>query len=1364
MGNEQSRLDQEAAEAEAARLAAATQETFDLDNISDRDESPLPEEVPPSPTPPPTIQPSKGKAKKKTKSKTKRRKKQQDEVPEEVQPEPVRVFNQPADEEQRRYMEENEPEMFGIYAMSDSSILGEDIEHAQSQHGHGEEEEAPPISHSVVEIEFPVVTLRNEEREDVDMNEHEEILDTDPLKQHESEDEISDEESSGQNTDNESVLDILNGEGDEDGLQPAEHDRAFLDSSVEEAEPGNSNDGRTLSRVSKDSANKNQETSEGSEEEAPQSLEERTDEAEAEMNNSLPKEPVDSNNFDEELDNNTYGVDGDQEDQSEELPTPSPAPSHYDAGDDDEQGQAVNPLSSGSRNVARFVSIEVPAMRVSTAERPEDVEGDRATDRAEPVSQKPLNIMPFKCLSCTSAFSQKHKLDRHMLAHGPPQFYCPYCPGDQEKRFHRKDKTIEHIRRCHSTTQLAVARLMSLRIDPAKEVPSSGKSKAPKTSETFALNEPLGEQIETADADSEALTISDSVWPCPVAQAYYCTSTFETKQAAKKHARQHDTTGRFVCPVCKHGAVRQSNLKQHKLKYHSEVSIKYAKELFKQGKDDMGSQETHYQISCPCAEIFECSEIFDDLDAAERHCTMVHEPDLHCPVCARPCVDEKKLFSHKMKVHPAWELREARTRLAATLGSFDDPFAERVEDIPDSGPDLQSSASQDRQSPLSKKSSRRPRSKPQTSSTGGIASSSGDHDPTSEAQSQGPTNEDAEGFPCPHAEDYGCTKTFKWMKTAVRHGKTHEWDYPCICDKIFPRQDTLMDHFHSSHPASQKYLLEPQAKVPARTRLESSKNTSDKRGTRHSQRSTTRVSYHLDAIAQDDSAVTNDDEDAQVNADDDNLEISHEFPRKRKRNESDISPNRTSGKHHGSQKRQRLNANAQQTFTLEIPSEKLIDRCSTRLTPPAVDLGSGDDADTALPSGETPNRDLSSREDLASKEVVDISDSDAYEDRSDSDKSDKVLHSSREKSRSKPTAIHRSRPNYPAGSDSDILNVTIESDLEDPVLFCRTCRQHFKSPRARKQHDKDKKAHLNLEKCGVCARRYHSYSALRAHKIDTGHYFRSDEKSKDTGHFTQLEVMKIKKWRRQLCREHSLSKAQFNDMMSDTRKRRVVDWSYKFISRKELLVQFYDVLPGRSRRSMQTYRDIHFHNGEKGAEWALEDDRDILRLHQELGPRWVEIGARVSRPCQDVRRRYQSTLQYAGKLEHGEWTAEESVRFSKAIEEVRKIIDRPPGDNFNWQAGPARKSGPERRSSVLITGAQCMGLESAGRWFKAPRNQRLVQRNRTKMENRLSGRRISIGRPSDLSREYIIDSDEEAGLVTTPAGDTGEQTQDHRGG
>ena len=54
----------------------------------------------------------------------------------------------------------------------------------------------------------------------------------------------------------------------------------------------------------------------------------------------------------------------------------------------------------------------------------------------------------FKCGECSSEFSHKYQLNKHLIMHSPPTFECHYCG----KAFKRKNGLVEHFKRFHDDT------------------------------------------------------------------------------------------------------------------------------------------------------------------------------------------------------------------------------------------------------------------------------------------------------------------------------------------------------------------------------------------------------------------------------------------------------------------------------------------------------------------------------------------------------------------------------------------------------------------------------------------------------------------------------------------------------------------------------------------------------------------------------------------------------------------------------------------------------------------------------------------------------------------------------------------------
>ncbi|KAL6245825.1 hypothetical protein RBB50_006978 [Rhinocladiella similis] len=316
------------------------------------------------------------------------------------------------------------------------------------------------------------------------------------------------------------------------------------------------------------------------------------------------------------------------------------------------------------------------------------------------------------------------------------------------------------------------------------------------------------------------------------------------------------------------------------------------------------------------------------------------------------------------------------------------------------------------------------------------------------------------------------------------------------------------------------------------------------------------------------------------------------------------------------------------------------------------------------------------------------------------------------------------------------------------VVECQKCHKGFKSEASLKLHLKDPNIHSHLHSCGECTEQFWSMSLLSKHEKETGHD-RGNGVQGLTGHFTEAEVQKLQDWRDTFCADHNISVEQFNDMMTDTLKRRKGEsWDWHFISKRAFLNEYYEVLPYRNRRSMTRYRERNFQNLEGSKNWTAEDDRDLIRLHKELGPKWSEIAQRLMRTTDAVAQRWRHKLQHKHN-ESGKWTADEEDRFAEALEEVRRTTGLA-SQAEDWHIPWNKVSEKVETRSALQCSNHYRVLHSTkrqGRWIKigglekTPGSSRIL--TPSKMERRLRRQTGGSAKRSRLSRDTVAEDDDE---------------------
>lgn len=254
-----------------------------------------------------------------------------------------------------------------------------------------------------------------------------------------------------------------------------------------------------------------------------------------------------------------------------------------------------------------------------------------------------------------------------------------------------------------------------------------------------------------------------------------------------------------------------------------------------------------------------------------------------------------------------------------------------------------------------------------------------------------------------------------------------------------------------------------------------------------------------------------------------------------------------------------------------------------------------------------------------------------------------------------------------------------------------------------------------------------------------------------TGPFSEWEVSKLYDWRDMFCEDYNITHEQFNDIMTDTLQRKAgARWNWPFITKSDFLKEYCNVLPHRDKRSMLRYRERHFQNLAGSKDWTAEDDKELVRLHKELGPKWAEIARRLTRTVDAVSQRWRHKLQL-GKVEQGEWSKAEETKFKKVLEQVRKDSGTT-ADLDEWRIPWTKVS----QRMGTRTAQQCSnhwrvlhGVKKNGRWVKVEGLERTPGLSRiltpSKMERRLNGDAVSPGHRRVLSEKFVRSDDEDEG-------------------
>jgi hypothetical protein len=313
-------------------------------------------------------------------------------------------------------------------------------------------------------------------------------------------------------------------------------------------------------------------------------------------------------------------------------------------------------------------------------------------------------------------------------------------------------------------------------------------------------------------------------------------------------------------------------------------------------------------------------------------------------------------------------------------------------------------------------------------------------------------------------------------------------------------------------------------------------------------------------------------------------------------------------------------------------------------------------------------------------------------------------------------------------SASDVNNSDAESEksAEDSTspneLTCKTCNQIFRREKHLRRHKKNNSTHTKTYECGKCGEEYDDKTSLLRHQSREQHP-RETFHVRRTGPFSESEIRKLEQFMVDYCDEHGIDEAIFRQMMTDScRRGRNATWSWPGVTKFEFLNEYYDVLPNRAHKSMQRYKERNFQNLDHKREWTGEDDKLLIDLVNELGPKWIEIGLRLNRTQDSVTQRYKKKLKDRDAVRYGTWSSHENETLAKAIEEIKdelglaKIPDT--DDKISWAEVSKRIGG-------VRTAHQC-----STHWYR-------VQRF-----NKSSSRGIKGGRKAK-SKEFVSSDDGE---------------------
>ncbi len=868
---------------------------------------------------------------------------------------------------------------------------------------------------------------------------------------------------------------------------------------------------------------------------------------------------------------------------------------------------------------------------------------------------------------------------------------------------------------------------------------------APDQGSPSAASGIVSGQESANDNAVERVTGKGGRYPCPCAEEYNCKDTFSSKSSAKRHGEGHRIS--LVCPVCERVLHRQDTFNRH-VKRHSSKGIVQADaapqnnaqkaEAPEDMKEGDGVKETgevdgmdldpdpdpeepmsihNQRYPGPRATSFDCDKTYTDPNNANYHAE-VHINDMRCPLgCIDPDTEAVIAFAteqtrkrHLKRRHTREERKAVRSAEREVEGEAIILIGEKVQ-LGDSGEEMQ-----DRNEGAEDIATEGPacdaQTVPQPNDQGPVI---GDFDGTSsfdphqyfdQQEFDSGITADAVIEPSPKAGGNEAESENQEEVGALddEHEKpngTSTWQEP----KKRKRRRLLLSPTIGSKESAEK--RKPQTeKIPAPTNAEAEDHATGSKfagvflGTPKKSRAieapqpTERRQSTINKFAQPYTAGS---------------KLRHpifhpESPEKRKRGQrvySDVELEQNDDQT-SVRKRRRVAGSA------GLPSRKSKQRA-------VFEDGEEDGSST----GEN---------DLAPPAAK------------------KAIHPSKPKSRSasrKETVnLDGSTQDFEHDAEPNGEGKASENSAKPQGLVCHVCKRVYKNQSRLNRHMNAPKSHRNLLECDECDAKFYHIGAFRKHKKATGHSQEVEDEGA-RGRFTESEEATVKRWVELFCQEHDLTRVEFKELMQAS-FRRDVEWRYKFMSKQDFNDEYFDVLPHRDKRSMRRYRNLNFNTTDTSKIWSKEEDDTVIRLHEELGPRWHRIGREIDRPGEMVRQRWKFKLQIAN-MEHGPWTKPEETAFIDAIQEVRAASEVSLG-TFNWTAVSRIVQTRTPQQCANHWRAKYAGSKKGDAWKTlenvTPATTPLA--SRSKMEQRLAGKlKSNSGRGRMISQHSVKESDDE---------------------
>ncbi|PKY04618.1 hypothetical protein P168DRAFT_326438 [Aspergillus campestris IBT 28561] len=154
------------------------------------------------------------------------------------------------------------------------------------------------------------------------------------------------------------------------------------------------------------------------------------------------------------------------------------------------------------------------------------------------------------------------------------------------------------------------------------------------------------------------------------------------------------------------------------------------------------------------------------------------------------------------------------------------------------------------------------------------------------------------------------------------------------------------------------------------------------------------------------------------------------------------------------------------------------------------------------------------------------------------------------------------------------------------------------------------------------------------------------------GHFGKHESKTMEKFKKDFCRTHDIDDELFNQMVQHS-DRDKEPFPCDTVEKKDMWKHIYEALPTRDRRSIYRFMRRHFgSSSQRPHDWTPAQDKELIRLYQEFGPKWTAIAKLIERTDDDVSQRWKNQLQHQSTMNRGPWSEPEVQELQRTLQDV----------------------------------------------------------------------------------------------------------------